>query len=110
MARGTTTRMRHGSEATWQGRGWPTRGAGGAWCGHVATGHATIRSTWAPVCGATWKVGSHMEGPQLCPTQFLPFAGDVDAWRALDSIRTAEIKTRVSQEECRPNDWARVLF
>ena len=26
---GTTARMQHGTEATWHGRGWPTRGAGG---------------------------------------------------------------------------------
>ena len=32
----------------------------------------------------------------LCPTLFLPFASDVDARRALDSIMTAEIEwTRV---------------
>ena len=32
----------------------------------------------------------------LCPTRFLPFAGDVDAQRALDSIMTVEIAwTRV---------------
>ena len=32
----------------------------------------------------------------LCPTHFLPFAGDVDAQRASDSIMTAEITwTRV---------------
>ena len=43
MARGTTARMRRGSEATWQGRGWPTRGAGGARRGHVAKGCATTR-------------------------------------------------------------------
>ena len=30
VACGTTARMRRGFEATWQGRGWPTRGAGGA--------------------------------------------------------------------------------
>ena len=30
VARGTTVRMRRGAEATWQGRGWPTRGACGA--------------------------------------------------------------------------------
>ena len=30
VARGTTARMRRGTEATWQGRGWPTRGASGA--------------------------------------------------------------------------------
>ena len=32
----------------------------------------------------------------LCPTHVLPFAGDVDARRALDAIRTAKIAwTRV---------------
>ena len=30
VARGTTARMSHSAEATWQSRGWPTRGAGGA--------------------------------------------------------------------------------
>ena len=30
VARGTTARVRRGAEATWQSRGWPTRGAGGA--------------------------------------------------------------------------------
>ena len=30
MARGTSARMRHGTEAMWQGCAWPTRGAGGA--------------------------------------------------------------------------------
>ena len=29
MARGTSTRMRRDTDATWQGRAWPTRGAGG---------------------------------------------------------------------------------
>ena len=34
----------------------------------------------------------------LCPTHVLPFAGDVDALRASDSVRTAEIAwTRVHQ-------------
>ena len=27
----------------------------------------------------------------LCPTRFLPFAGDVDALQELDAFRTAEI-------------------
>ena len=32
----------------------------------------------------------------LCPTRYLPFAGDVDARQASDSVRTAEIAwTRV---------------
>ena len=31
VACGTTARMRRGTKATWQGRGWPARGAGGAW-------------------------------------------------------------------------------
>ena len=30
VARRTTARMRRGTEATWKGREWPTRGAGGA--------------------------------------------------------------------------------
>ena len=30
VARGTTAQMRPDTEATWQGHGWPTRGAGGA--------------------------------------------------------------------------------
>ena len=30
VARGTTARERRGAEATWQSRGWPTRGVGGA--------------------------------------------------------------------------------
>ena len=32
----------------------------------------------------------------LCPTRILPYVGDVDAQRASDSVRTAEIaRTRV---------------
>ena len=30
VAHGTTAQMRRHTKATWQGRGWPTRGAGGA--------------------------------------------------------------------------------
>ena len=30
VAHGTTARMRRGTETTWQGRGWPARGACGA--------------------------------------------------------------------------------
>ena len=30
MARGTSARMRRDTEATWQGRAWPTQGAGDA--------------------------------------------------------------------------------
>ena len=30
VVRGTTAQMQRGAEATWQGRGWPTRGACGA--------------------------------------------------------------------------------
>ena len=43
VARGIIARMRRGTEATWQGRGWPARGAGGAGHGHVAGGHAGPR-------------------------------------------------------------------
>ena len=54
VTHGTTARVRRGSEATWHGRGWPTRGAEGARRGHVAKGHAT---TWVHV-GAC--VGRHV--------------------------------------------------
>ena len=144
MAHGTTARMRRSSEVTWQGRGWPTRGARGARRGHVVKGHTTTRVHVGARMGRHVEGGFAHGGPTgivgpgknlgavtqmryrapifkhgkfhyflrvgLYPTRFLPFAGDVDARRALDSVRMAEIKTRVSQEECRPNDWARVLF
>ena len=54
--RGTTARMRRVSEATWQGRRWPTRGAGGAQ--EVDTWQEVTRvhgSTRMPVCDATWQ-------------------------------------------------------
>ena len=56
MAHGTTARMRRGAEATWQSRGWPTRGAGGTQ--GAATWQGATRphgSMWAPVWGATWQ-------------------------------------------------------
>ena len=53
VARGTTARMRHDSEATWQGCGWPTQGARR---GHVAKGHTTTQVH----VGA--RVGRHVEG------------------------------------------------
>ena len=55
VARGTIERMRRGAEATWQSRGWPTRGAGGAQ--GTATWQEATRprgSRWAPVWGAMW--------------------------------------------------------
>ena len=50
VARGNTARMRRGTEAMWQGRGWRI------WCGHVAGGHAGPRGC---PCGR----GSAGEGP-----------------------------------------------
>ena len=37
VARETTARMRRGTETAWQGRGWPTRGVGGADMWYEAT-------------------------------------------------------------------------
>ena len=126
MARGTTAQMRRGAEATWQGCGWPTRGAGGAQSADTWQEATRVHgSTRTPVWGATWqeRVGiwrAHgLVGPSkkfgavtqmryhtpifiltiiiylfrvgLCPTHVLPFAGDVDAWRASDAVKTAEI-------------------
>ena len=62
MARGTTARMRRGAEATWQGRGWPTRGARGAqgadtWQ-EATRVHVDAREGRHVAIG-----GRHMEGP-----------------------------------------------
>ena len=43
VARRTSARMRRGTEATWQGRAWPRRGAGGA--GGEDTWQEATRST-----------------------------------------------------------------
>ena len=64
MARRTTARVRRGAEATWQSRGWPTRGAGGAQGATTWQGATHPReSTWAPMWGATWQVGLADGGP-----------------------------------------------
>ena len=64
VARRTTARVRHGAEAMWQSRGWPTRGAGGAQGTTTWQGATHPReSTWAPVWGATWQVGLADGGP-----------------------------------------------
>ena len=45
VARGSTAPLRRGAEATWQ--------------------EPHGRSTWAPVWGATWQIGSHVDGPRV---------------------------------------------
>ena len=64
LARGTTARVRRDTEATWQSRGWPTRGAGstqGANTWQEATRvHASTRM---PMWGATWQEWSAIGGP-----------------------------------------------
>ena len=60
MACGTTARMRCGTEATWQGHGLPTRGAGGAQGAHTwqeATRvHADARVGHHVACGVgIWR-------------------------------------------------------
>ena len=50
--------MRRGTKATWQGRAWPTRGAGGTDTWQEATQvHADARG------GATWRGGWRVIGP-----------------------------------------------
>ena len=58
VARGTTERMRRGTEATWQGRGWPTRGASSA----------QGADTWqkATQVHADASEGRHMAGELAC--------------------------------------------
>ena len=59
VARRTTAWMRRDTEATWQGRGWPTRGAGGADTWQEATRvHADARegrhmAQWGSAVGGT---------------------------------------------------------
>ena len=62
----TTVRMRRGAEATWQGSGWPTRGAGGTqgadtW--QEAT-HVHV-STRTPVGGYVADKGRQVKGPRV---------------------------------------------
>ena len=61
VERGTTALMRRGTEATWQGSGWPARGAGGA--EGADTWQEATRSTRTPVKGATWQTGMAVGGP-----------------------------------------------
>ena len=61
VARGTTARMQRGAEATWQGRGWPTRGAQGADTWQEAT-HVHAGPHGCP-CGAPHARGSAGGGP-----------------------------------------------
>ena len=66
VARGTTARVRRGAEATWQSRGWPTRGAGGhTRRGHVAGGHASTRVHVGARVGCHVAEGWKMEGPRV---------------------------------------------
>ena len=61
VACGTSVPTRHGTEATWQGRTWPTRGAGGADMWQEATRvHADAREGRHV---AEW--GWHVKGPRV---------------------------------------------
>ena len=62
VVRGTSARMRCGTEATWQGRAWPTQGEQGADTWQEATCvHAGPHGR--PCGGTTWQVGLAGEGP-----------------------------------------------
>ena len=60
MARRTSARMRRGTEATWQGHAWLTRGVGGADTWQEAT-----RVHAMPVRGVTWQGGRQVKGPHV---------------------------------------------
>ena len=76
MARGTTARMRRCTEATWQGHGWPTRGAGGA----------QGADTWpeSTRVHADARVGCHV-------------AGGVGSWRAHGLVGAGNMIGAVTQ-------------
>ena len=61
VARGSTAPLRRGAEATWQGACGPREAQMALTRGRRPHG----RSTWAPVWGATWQEGSHVEGPRV---------------------------------------------
>ena len=52
-ARGSTAPLRRGAEATWQGACGPRVAHVALTCGR----RPRLRSTWAPVWGATWRQG-----------------------------------------------------
>ena len=57
MARGTTARVRHGTEATWKSRGWPMRSAGGAQGADTWQEATRVHAIHVGAC-----VGRHMAG------------------------------------------------
>ena len=64
VTRETTARMRRDAEATWQGRGWPTRGPGSA------------------QSADTWQEATRVHvGPRGCPCG-VPRGRGVGVWRA----------------------------
>ena len=73
------TQMRRSTEATWQGRAWPTPGAGGAWV--VRThGRRPRESTRTSVRGATWQSeGWHLEGPRVSGSSLGVWRGNANA-------------------------------
>ena len=85
VARGTSAWMRHGGEATWQGRGWPTRGAGGAQGADTWQEATRVHgSTRTPVWGATWqeRVGRWRTHGLVGPGKYI---------RAVTQMRTAPL-------------------
>ena len=80
VARGTTLKVRRGTEATWQSPGGP-RGAQEAHSG-AATWQGAMRprgSMWAPVWGATWQVVWQMEGPRVSGPWLVIWGGNANA-------------------------------
>ena len=64
VARGTSPRMRRGTEATWQGREWPTRGVGGADTWQEATRVHTDAREGRHVAGGRQVKGPWVSGPR----------------------------------------------
>ena len=64
VVRGATARMRRGTEAMWQGRGWPTRGPGGAQ-GADTWQEATRVHADARVGRHVAGEGRHLEDPRV---------------------------------------------
>ena len=80
------TRMRCGTEATWQGRAWPTRGAGGA-------------ERWQE---ATWVHADTREGRHVA-------SGEVGRWRAQELVGLGYRIGAVTHALRRPTLYTRKL-
>ena len=81
VARRTTARMWRGTEATWQGCGWPTRGVGGAQGADTWQEATCVHAgPHGRPCGAPrGKGGWRLEGPRVSGPRLGDWGGNTNA-------------------------------